>query len=83
MIKRLIVIFLLSFYITSVNADGKTQALKKVTKNISSTIGNLMPGEGITEVSLDYNDDDEDQINFSILGVRDINATENYQLIKI
>jgi hypothetical protein len=37
----------------------------------------LIPGEGITEVSLDYNDGDEDQLNFSILGVRDIEATDN------
>ena len=43
-----------------------------------------MPGEGITEVSLDYNDGDEDQLNFSILGVRDIefsNAPENSNVI--
>ena len=53
---------------TVANADVASQALNKVSEKIS----NLIPGEGITEVSLDYNDGDEDQLNFSILGVRDI-----------
>ena len=58
---------------TVANADVASQALNKVSEKIS----NLIPGEGITEVSLDYNDGDEDQLNFSILGVRDIEATDN------
>ena len=65
---------LLCLIITTVaNADVATQALNKVSEKIS----NLIPGEGITEVSLDYNDGDEDQLNFSILGVRDIETTDN------
>jgi len=71
MIKNILII--LTFFITSVaNADVTSQALNKVSEKIS----NLIPGEGITEVSLDYNDGDEDQLNFSILGVRDIEATD-------
>ena len=70
-------ILIVAFFIFSVaNADIKSATLNK----LSSTIESLMPGEGITEVSLDYNDGDEDQLNFSILGVRDIElsgATEN------
>ena len=69
-----ILILILTFFIsTSVNADVTSKALNKVSEKIS----NLIPGEGITEVSLDYNDGDEDQLNFSILGVRDIEATDN------
>ena len=69
-----ILILILTFFISSsVNADVTSQALNKVSEKIS----NLIPGEGITEVSLDYNDGDEDQLNFSILGVRDIEATDN------
>jgi len=69
-----ILILILTFYIsTAVNADVTSQALNKVSEKISD----LIPGEGITEVSLGYNDGDEDQLNFSILGVRDIEATDN------
>ena len=72
MIKILVLI--ITFFISSMAiADIKSATLNK----LSSTIEFLMPGEGITEVSLDYNDGDEDQLNFSILGVRDIEATDN------
>ncbi len=69
-----ILILILTFFISSVaNADVKSQALNKVSEKIS----NLIPGEGITEVSLDFNDGEEDQLNFSILGVRDIKVKDN------
>jgi len=69
-----VLVIILSLFITTVaNADVASQALNKVSEKIS----NLIPGEGITEVSLDYNDGDDDQINFSILGVRDIEKTNS------
>ena len=69
-----ILILILTFFIsTAVNADVTSLALNKVSEKISD----LIPGEGITEVSLGYNDGDEDRLNFSILGVRDIEATDN------
>ena len=71
--KKILVLILTFFISSAVNADVTSQALNKVSEKIS----NLIPGEGITEVSLDYNDGDEDQLNFSILGVRDIEATDN------
>jgi len=71
--KKILILILTFFVSTAVNADVTSQALNKVAEKIS----NLIPGEGITEVSLDYNDGDEDQLNFSILGVRDIEATDN------
>ena len=70
---KILTIILTLFITTVANADVASQALNKVAGKIS----NLIPGEGITEVSLDYNDGDEDQLNFSILGVRDIEATDN------
>ena len=54
-------------------ADVKQNILNSAAEKVS----NMIPGEGITEVSLDYNDGDEDQINFSILGVRDIEKTDS------
>ena len=71
--KKILILILTFFISSAVNADVKSQALNKVSEKIS----NLIPGEGITEVSLGYNDGDEDQLNFSILGVRDIQATDN------
>ena len=71
--KKILVLIITFFISTAVNADVTSQALNKVSEKIS----NLIPGEGITEVSLGYNDGDEDQLNFSILGVRDIEATDN------
>ena len=74
--NKILMIILTFFIFSAANADIKSATLNK----LSSTIESLMPGEGITEVSLDYNDGDEDQLNFSILGVRDIElsgATEN------
>ena len=71
--NKILVLILTFFISTAVNADVTSQALNKVSEKIS----NLIPGKGITEVSLDYNDGDEDQLNFSILGVRDIEATDN------
>jgi hypothetical protein len=78
---KLIKIFLtsLSLIITTVaNADVASQALNKVSEKIS----NLIPGEGITEVSIEVNSetgittgDGEDKINYSILGVRDLEST--------
>jgi len=71
--KKILILILTFFISTAVNADVTSQALNKVSEKISD----LISGEGITEVSLGYNDGDEDQLNFSILGVRDIEATDN------
>ena len=51
-------------------------------KKIASTIGNLIPGEGITETSVELRDNNEGSGNyqFSILGVRDILSEENSNL---
>ena len=71
--NKILVLILTLFISSASNADIASETLGKVAEKISD----LIPGEGITEVSLDYNDSDQDQLNFSILGVRDIEATDN------
>ena len=46
-------------------------------KDVSEFFSNLIPGEGTTEASINYNDGDEDQLNFSILGLRNIKKTDS------
>ena len=82
---KFIKIFLTSLCLiitTVANADVASQALNKVSEKISSTIGNLIPGEGITETSVELRDNNEGSGNyqFSILGVRDISSQENSNL---
>ena len=43
-------------------------------KDVSSFIGNLIPGEGLTEASIQINEDDNPDIE--ILAVRDLNSSE-------
>ena len=70
--KILVIIF--SVFISTVSfADVAQKALNTAAEKISE----MIPGEGLTEVSLGYNDGDEDQLNFSILGVRDIKASDS------
>ena len=73
---RKIIFFILSvlaLYPSFILADVKQKALD----NLAEKISEIVPGKGITEVSLGYNDGDDDQINFSILGVRDIEKTDS------
>ena len=73
-----ILLLILTLFISSVaNADVKGKALSKASEKISSAIGNLMPGDGITEVSVEFGEDDT---QFEILGVRDISSKENSNL---
>ena len=80
--NKILLLILTLFISSAVNADVTSQALNKVSKKISSTIGNLIPGDGITEVSVELKDDNEvnENYQFSILGVRDISSKENSNL---
>ena len=51
-----------------------------VSKKVSEYISNIIPGEGLTETSIKLNDKDEDQIKFSILGLRNILEEDNSNL---
>jgi hypothetical protein len=75
--KRILILILTLSISTVANADVKGQALSNVSGKISSIIGNLMPGDGVTEVSVEI---DEDDTQFEILGVRDISSKENSNL---
>ena len=75
MVMKKILVLILTLFISSVaNADVKGQALNKAAGKISSTIGSLIPGDGVTEVSVEI---DENNTDFEILGVRDISSKEN------
>jgi len=78
LITAIIVIFL------SVNAhdDIKGVSLNKISEKVSSTVSNLIPGEGLTEVDVKLRDDNNGNGNyeFKILGVRDILPSDNSNL---
>ena len=73
--KKILLLFLTFFIFSVSNADMKSKTLSKASEKISSTLGNLIPGEGVTEVSVEIRE--EDNPDFEILGVRDISANEN------
>lgn len=66
------------FLSSAANADVKKHTLSKASEKISSTIANLIPGEGLTEVSVEIRE--EDNPDFEILAVRDILSKENSNL---
>ena len=87
MLKNLFLIFLSLFYISASYADVKGKVLNDLSGKISSTLGSLIPGEGVTEVSVQVSDfiggsigTEEDNPDFEILGVRDILSKENSNL---
>ena len=53
--KKILVLILTFFISSAVNADVTSQALNKVSEKLSSTIGNLIAGDGITEASIQIN----------------------------
>ena len=75
MLKKIIAIF----FVFSLGLVSNSKAESLDTK-ISEYISNLIPGEGLTETSIKLNDKDEDQIKFSILGLRNILEEDNSNL---
>ena len=63
-------------------ADIKGASLNKISEKVSSTVSNLIPGEGLTEVDVRLRDDNNGNGNyeFKILGVRDILPSDNSNL---
>ena len=78
--KKSLIIAILLLVSIEANAGDKAVALDKVSEKIGSAIGNFIPGEGITETSLELRDGDDSNFEFSILGVRDISSKENSNL---
>ena len=82
MAKISIICFVTLFLGVNAYADVKSSALEKVSSKVSSTVSNLIPGEGLTEVDVKLRDNNEGHgnVEFQILGVRDIFADENYNM---
>ena len=70
MLKKIIAIFFVLSLVSNSNAES-------LDTKINEYISNLIPGEGLTETSIKLNDKDEDQIKFSILGLRNILEDDN------
>ena len=73
--KKLLVLFCFTIFILPSNAD---EIMQNISGKISQYAAGLIPGEGITEVSIEIKDQEEP--DFTILGVRDISKTENSNL---
>ena len=69
--KKYLLIFSLFLAVSVANAE----VLDNVSGKISKMAADLIPGEGVTEVSIDIEKNSEP--NFNILAVRDIEKTEN------
>ena len=75
-----ILLLILTFFISTVaNADGISGALdktsEKITEYTSEYISNLIPGEGLTEVSINLRENNKP--DFNILGTREIQKIDN------
>ena len=64
------------------HADIKGASLNKISEKVSSTVSNLIPGEGLTEVDVKLLDDNNGNGNYEFkrLGVRDILPSDNSNL---
>ena len=71
--KKVLIILISYLMISTSHADD-------VSKKVSEYISNIIPGEGLTETSIKLNDKDEDQIKFSILGLRNIHEFFHHYL---
>jgi len=76
--KKVLLSIIATLLFTAANADVKGQALSKISEKISEYTIGLIPGEGVTEVSVEVRE--EDNPDFEILGVRDILSKENSNL---
>ena len=80
--KILITCIIAIFLGVNAHADIKGASLNKISEKVSSTVSNLIPGEGLTEVDVRLRDDNNGNGNyeFKILGVRDILPSDNSNL---
>ena len=80
--KKFLILLICAFITTSVSADVKVKALDELSRTISENIVGWIPGEGVTEASVELRDNNEGNGNyqFSILGVRDVIGKENSNL---
>jgi len=75
--KKIILIFFISLINSAIVAgEVKNKLYNSASGQISAGIGNLIPGEGVTEVSIELTDEKDDDADVSILAVRDIASTD-------
>jgi len=74
--QKFLILITALFVSSLANAEVTKQSLDITGEKISEYVSNLIPGEGLTETSIKINDATSDEINFSILGVRDISSTD-------
>ena len=81
---KLIYIILFTIFTTSVYADWRNQivgkSLDEISKKSSKFVSGLIPGEGVTEVEINYAENLDNNFQFKVLGVRDIIPNENSNL---
>ena len=70
---KILVSFIYLFFIVAANADTKIK--DSIEANFSEFISNLVPGEGLTEASLDLRENYKP--DFSILAVRELQSLDN------
>lgn len=75
--KFIKIFLIISIFLTnpSISAEIKDNLLNKSSKVITKYVSNLIPGEGLTEVSIDLRDNYKP--DFSILGVRELKKIDN------
>ncbi len=75
--KKILLTFLFFVLNSAVLADDlKGKLYDSASEQLSVGIGNLIPGEGVTEVSIELTDEKDDNADVSILAVRDIASTD-------
>jgi len=76
--RKILLIFLLSIVNSmSLAEELKNKLYNSASEQLSATIGNLIPGEGVTEVSIEITDEKDDDPDISILALRDIYSEKN------
>ena len=78
--KILITCIIAIFLGVNAHADIKGASLNKISEKVSSTVSNLIPGEGITEVDINYSENLDNNFQFKVLGLRDIISDDNSNL---
>ena len=83
--NKILILILTLFISTAANSDVKSKALSKTSEKFSEFVYSIIPGNGITEVSIDINEEAGSSpnnllIDLEVLGVRDILLKENSNL---
>ena len=73
--KKILIIAISLLISATANADVKKNTLNKASKIVSNFVSTVIPGEGVTEASVEIKEDEDP--DFEILAVRDILSKNN------